>query len=142
MSKKHPKNPTTTGTSYFPDQKKGQLISIKYRPNNPCFCGFGKKQKRCCGDKNRFMSSNPKPNEQIIQKIKIAAEAPVLPAETPVPVPVIPDNNDPAAMHGNKPKRAKVSTKSPPQDPLPPRPVEHAVPRRKRKGLLPVQPAE
>jgi len=37
-----------------------QLKSFKTRPNNKCLCGSGLKQKKCCGDGGKFMSTNYK----------------------------------------------------------------------------------
>jgi len=40
--------------------KGDQFKSFKIRPNNPCLCGSGRKQKKCCGDGSKLMSTNHK----------------------------------------------------------------------------------
>ena len=36
-----------------------QFKSFKVRPNNPCLCGSGRKQKHCCGDQSKIGSVKP-----------------------------------------------------------------------------------
>jgi len=43
-----------------PISKGDQFKSFKTRPNNPCLCGSGRKQKKCCGDGSKLMSTNKK----------------------------------------------------------------------------------
>lgn len=43
-----------------PINKGDQFKSFKTRPNNPCLCGSGRKQKKCCGDGSKLMSTNHK----------------------------------------------------------------------------------
>ena len=47
---------------YEPAEKGHPMLSIKVRPNNPCVCGSGKKQKRCCGSDSKLMATLPKKN--------------------------------------------------------------------------------
>ncbi|MFZ4545855.1 MAG: hypothetical protein ACOYN4_00390 [Bacteroidales bacterium] len=43
-----------------PNKQGELLISIKPRPNAPCQCKSGKKQKHCCGRKSKVLSIDPK----------------------------------------------------------------------------------
>lgn len=55
MSQKQPKRLPENAT-IMPRQLGEQFKSFKVRPNNPCLCGSGKKQKHCCGDQSKMGS--------------------------------------------------------------------------------------
>ena len=61
-----------TKTIYEVQNQGENLISIKKRRNDPCACGSGKKQKKCCGDK--FNSLNIKPTAKSIRIKKMKEE--------------------------------------------------------------------
>jgi len=64
MRKQPKKQPETA--SIMPRELGEQFKSFKVRPNNPCLCGSGKKQKHCHGDQSKIgsvkaVTPEPKP---------------------------------------------------------------------------------
>lgn len=56
-----PNHPPRLVTLIAPNLKGTQLVSLKQRPNGPCICGSGKKQKHCHGRTTKFWAPKAEP---------------------------------------------------------------------------------